>query len=131
MIEDDLESLRKVAKSWNNLDTCFLDKSLADDFIYESQWVLMPIEGKTDFLRYLKSKFRAIRSAIKEVKVTAELAYHPRMHYKPIIVLKQNTMIENRKVSVLIDTKKGRIQRIDACFFPDPDEALLSGECPK
>lgn len=131
MIEEDLESLRQVAKSWNNLDTCFIDMSLADDFIYESQWVLMPIEGKTDFLRYLKSKFRAIRSAIKEVKVTAELAYHPRMHYKPMIVLKQYTSVESRQVSILIKTKRKKIQRIDLCFFPDPNEALLSGECPK
>ena len=133
MIEDDLESLRKVAKSWNNLDTCFIDMSLADDFIYESQWVLMPIEGKTDFLRYLKSKFRAIRSAMlqEEICVTAELAYHPGLHYKPIIVLKQITSTEVRQVSILIETKKSRIQRIDLCFNPDPNEALLSGECPK
>ena len=133
MIQEDLESHRQVAKSWNNLNTCFIENKLAKDFRYESQWVLMPIKGRKEFLRYLKSKFRAIRSAMlrEQICVTAELAYHPGLHYKPIIVLKQITSTEVRQVSILIETKKSRIQRIDLCFNPDPNEALLSGECPK
>jgi hypothetical protein len=39
MIYQEAETLRHLVESWNNLDTSFIDKVLADDFIYESQWV--------------------------------------------------------------------------------------------
>lgn len=39
MIYLEIEYLRKLARSWNNLETSFIENELAADFIYESQWV--------------------------------------------------------------------------------------------
>ena len=133
MVYQETETLRKLAKSWNNLDTSFIESELADDFIYESQWVLTPIEGKKEFLSYLQSKFTAIKKAMQSqtMTVTAELALHPSMQNKPCIVLSQITEEGIRQVSILVNIQQSKIKRIDVCFIPDPTEAELTGEFPK
>lgn len=133
MTQHETESLKKLARSWNNLDTSFIEKELAENFIYGSQWVLTPINGNKAFLNYLQSKFQAIKSVMKRetMSVTAELALHPAIQYKPIIVLTQITGEGVRQVSLLIKTENKKISRIDVCFIPDPREAELTGELPK
>lgn len=133
MIYQETEYLRKLAKSWNNLDASFIEKDLSEDFIYESQWTLTPIEGKQEYLSYLSSKFTAIKTAMQTqiMTVTAELALHPSMQNRPCIVLTQITSEGIRQVSVIIKLQKKLIKRIDVCFIPDPTEAELTGEIPK
>lgn len=133
MIHQETETLRQLAKSWNNLDISFIERELAENFTYESQWVLLPIEGKYEFLKYLQSKFQAIKSAIQKetMTVSAELALHPAMQHKPIIVLTQITGEGVTQVSLLIKIENEKIKRIDVCFIPDPTEAILTGEFPK
>lgn len=132
MIHQETEFLRQLAKSWNNLDTSFIETVLANDFTYESQWVLTPIEGKKFFLSYLHSKFQAIKSAMQKepMTITAELALHPAMQNKPCIVLTQITGEGIRQVSLLIKMEQKKIKRIDVCFVPAPTEAELTGEFP-
>ncbi len=133
MIYQETETLRQLAKSWNNLDTSFIENELADDFIYESQWVLIPIEGKGEFLSYLQSKFTSIKTAMQSqiMTVTAEIALHPSMQNRPCIVLTQITTEGIRQVSLLIKIQERKIKRIDVCFIPDPTEAELTGEFPQ
>lgn len=133
MIYQETEALRQLAKCWNNLDKCFIEKELADDFIYESQWVLTPIEGKVEFISYLHSKFIAIKTAMQSqtMTVTAEIALLPSMQNRPCIVLTQITSQGIRQVAVLIKIQQNKIKRIDVCFIPDPTEAELTGEFPK
>lgn len=132
MRSQEIEILSQLAKSWNNLDVSFIERDLADDFIYESQWALQPIEGKKEFLSYLHSKFSAIKTAKQSqiMTVRAELALHPSIENRPLIVLTQITSEEIRQVSVLIKFHENKIKRIDVCFIPDPSEAELTGECP-
>lgn len=133
MIHQETEALKRLAQSWNNLDSSFIKYDLADNFTYESQWVLTPIEGSQAFLNYLESKFQAIKSAMQKetMTVTAELALHPAIQHKPIIVLTQITSEGVRQVSLLIKMEQDKIKRIDVCFIPDPTEAELTGEIPK
>ncbi len=133
MQKQETNTLRQLAKSWNNLDTSFIERELADDFIYESQWVLTPVKGKREFLSYLHSKFTAIKTAMQSqtMTVTAEIALQPSMQNKPCIVLTQITSEGIRQVSLLIKIQKRKIKRIDVCFIPDPTEAELTGEFPK
>lgn len=133
MQKQETNTLRQLAKSWNNLDTSFIERELADDFIYESQWVLTPVRGKREFLSYLHSKFTAIKTAMQSqtMTVTAEIALQPSMQNKPCIVLTQITSEGIRQVSLLIKIQKRKIKRIDVCFIPDPTEAELTGEFPK
>ena len=133
MISQETESLRKLAQSWNNLETSFIEKEIADDFIYESQWILKPIDRKGEFLSYLKSKFTAIKLAVQSqtMTVTAEIAFHSSMQNKPCIVLSQITSEGIRQVSLLIEIRETKISSIEVCFIPDPKEAILTGEFPK
>ncbi len=125
--------LRQLAKSWNNLDTSFIEPVLARNLIYESQWVLIPIEGKRAFILYLHSKFTAIKLAMQfeHMTVSAELALHPSLQNRPCIVLTQITKQRITQVSVLVKVQERKIERIDICFIPDPADAVLSGEFPK
>jgi len=133
MLYHETEALRQLAKSWNNLDTSFIEYKLADDFIYESQWVLIPIEGKIAFLSYLHSKFIAIKTTMQSqtMTITAEMALLPSMQNKPCIVLTQITSEGIKQVSVLIKIQQQKIKRIEVCFIPNPSEAQLTGEFPK
>lgn len=133
IIYKEKELLRQLAKSWNNLDTRFIQNELDDEVIYESQWVLTPIEGKENFLSYFNSKFSAIKKTMlsNTMTVTAEIALQPSMQDRPCIVLTQITSEGINQVSVLIKLKEYKIKRIDICFIPDPTEAHLSGEFPK
>ena len=133
MVNQEMECLRQLAKSWNNLDISFIEKELAEDLIYESQWVLTPIEGKEKFLAYLNSKFTAIRAAMESQTTTvkAALAMHPSVQNRPCIVLTQNTSEGIRQVLMLIELQERKIKRIDVCFIPDPTKAELTGEFPR
>lgn len=129
----ELENLRKLALSWNNLDINFIQNELMDDFIFESQWVLIPIKGKVEFLSYLQSKFATIKELMcsQAMAVTAEIAFQPSLNNRPCIVLTQTTVEETRQVSILIEIQEKKIKRIDLCFIPNPREAELTGELPK
>ena len=125
--------LVQLAKCWNNLDVSFIENHLAKDIIYESQWVFTPIQGKANFLPYLNSKFKAIRSAISngDMNVAAELAVHPSLSGKECLVLSQTTIQEVVFVLIVIELRQDLIYRIDVCFIPDPEKAILSGIQPK
>jgi hypothetical protein len=124
--------LIQLAKSWNNLDVRFIEHLLAEDFTYESQWVISPIQGKDNFLPYLKSKFHAIAFEIKngEMQVFAELANHPDLQGTDWMVLTQTTKTEILHVLIVIELHEELISRIDICFIPDPETATLTGNQP-
>jgi hypothetical protein len=132
-INSEKDFLKLLAKSWNNLDTQFIENELSEDIIYESQWVLTPIEGKKTLLPYLQSKFLAIKNVMQTnlMIVTAELANCPTIQNRPCIILTQVTQNGITQVSVLIKIQENKISRIDVCFIPDPKEATLTGEFPK
>ncbi len=130
---EEMEALKRLAQSWNNLDQSFIEDQLADDCVYSSQWVLLPIEGRNSFIFYLQSKFQAIKSAMlnERMIIIAELAHQPAISNKPCIILTQITGEEIRQVSVLIKLKNRKVIRIDTCFIPDPTDAELTGEIPR
>lgn len=133
MNHQETEKLKQVAQSWNNLDTSFIEKELAEDFTYESQWVLTPIDCRKEFINFLRAKFHAIKSASRNriMNVSAELAFHPALDHEPIIVLTQITSEGIRQVSLLVKVESDKIKRIEVCYIPDPGEAELTGEFPK
>jgi hypothetical protein len=133
MINQELENLRKLAQSWNNLNINQLLFITDDSIVYESQWVLFPIEGKEQFLNYLKTKFDSIKKEMHKeiISLYAEIAMLPKLENRQCIVLTQITINEIRKVTILIKNSDKKINRIDVCFVPRPDEAILSGEIPK
>ncbi|MCC6448331.1 MAG: hypothetical protein IT215_06580 [Chitinophagaceae bacterium] len=129
----EIELLRYLAKSWNNLDVSFIEEILTDDFIYESQWVLNPLVGKQQFLSYLNAKFSAIKKVrnTQVMTVSAEMAFHKDISERPCLILSQITNSGIRQVSVLVESVGNKLKRIDVCFIPDPSKALLTGEIPK
>jgi hypothetical protein len=132
MIHREKEQLSNLAKSWNNLDTSFIEKVLANNVTYESQWVFQPMQGKENVLSHLSLKFKAIKATmLSEVMVvSAELASLPFMGDRPCIVLTQMTVEGIRQALVLVKIEDTVIRRIDICAIPNPSEAELTGEFP-
>lgn len=126
------EAFIQLAKCWNHQDTEYVSGYLADDLVYDSQWVLATIKGKVDYLEYLKPKFELVKKLCTEGKmsVVAELANLPGLESTPVIILTQVQQKEIVKISILVEEVDGKITHISFCAIPDPHSALLSGVVP-
>ena len=125
----EIEALQTYAKMWNNLDAKPLEAILADDFIYESQKVLQPIESKQEFMDYIKAKLQIIASA--NVAVYAEMGTVAAYGRKqPCVVLAQNSKSDLVALA-LAKMEEGKLKRLDLCIIPSPESAERSGNYPQ
>ena len=122
-----IEKLQLIAKSWNSLDASFLADVLADEVVFESQWVLVSIKGKENFLDYLINKFQSIKEYSQHSLccIRAEVVLHPSLFNSPGLVITQITDSGVNQVSLVIRLKDNLITHIDVCFIPDPTEAIF------
>jgi hypothetical protein len=133
-MKSELELITEVAKSWNNLNISFLEPILAEDFVYNSQWVFDEMKGKQAYLKYISGKFLAIIEGIEKKgnKIIAEIGYctygYPG---KPCIVLTQTTYEKIQSVTLLIEAENNVITKMDLCGVPAPETAKLTGIIPK
>ena len=124
-------ALRKLAKSWNNLDIEYVENILSDDFTYKSQWSSLPVIDKEAFLSYLTRKFKALRDCNDGdlYSVTAEIAIYRRN--SPCIVLSQKADGEFRQVAILVKLRQDKIHRLDIVSISNSKEIVLTGDRPK
>lgn len=127
-----IEAIRQLAKSWNNLDIKLVEEDFADDIVYESQLVFSSLNGKHAVKSYFENKFNSIKNELLKgtMTVKAEIATHPAVRH-PFIVLTQITNNELRQLSIIPKIENGKIKRIDACIIPAPETAELTGDIPK
>lgn len=130
-----------LARAYNNLDVALIEDKLADDIIYESQQVLIPLRGKPGVVEYLEQKFQTI-SDTPEARVFVELAFLDNLdgtmiplafarEGQPCLIMAQGTK-ENRLAVVLVHESFGKISRIDLCTIaPHWSQASGTGEYPK
>ncbi|MBL6771459.1 MAG: nuclear transport factor 2 family protein [Rhizobiales bacterium] len=125
----EVDALRAYARMMNTLDPTHFEALLAEDFVYESQVVLQPLESKQEFLDYIYPKLKTIREA--NTTVFAEmgtLSAYGRVH-QPCVVMAQNDR-ENLTALVLVKLASQLIKRLDICVTPSPKTAQRSGEYP-
>ncbi|MBI5944553.1 MAG: hypothetical protein HY864_09305 [Chloroflexi bacterium] len=125
---DEESALRAYAKMMNTLNVECFEPLLADDFIYESQMVLVPLKSKKEFLDYIYPKLRAIQQA----KATAFAEMGTVMAYRenqPCVILAQADK-SNLVGLVFVKVDGEFIKRLDLCIVPPPQEAKRSGEYP-
>ena len=124
----DIAGLRAYAAMLNTLDVSKLEPFLADDFVYESQMVLVPLASKEAFLDYIRPKLETVKQS--NATVYAELgrvdAYG---REQPCVVLAQDAQ-ENLVGLVLAKSEGGKLKRLDLCIVPSPQTAQRSGEYP-
>ena len=56
-----VDTLQAYARMMNTLDSTHFEALLAEDFVYESQVVLQPLQSKQEFLDYIYPKLKTIR----------------------------------------------------------------------
>ena len=127
MLLQQIEKLKLIAQSWKSLDASILADVLDDNIKFESQWVLVSIEGKEEFLDYLTHKFQSIREYSQDnlCHISADVVLHPSLFNTPGLVITQITNEGVNQVSLVIRIKDNLITRIDVCFIPDPTDAIF------
>lgn len=120
--------LRAYAKMMNTLRTEPLEDLIAEDFTYESQWVVQALDSKQAFLSYIRTKLQTIAQAKATVyaEMGVVLAYGER---QPCVVLAQDER-SNLVGLVLAKVKDNKLARLDLCFVPPPQTAERSGDYP-
>lgn len=121
------DALIAYAKMMNTLDSTEFESLLADDFQYESQTVLTPVNGKKEFIEYIRPKLSTIKNS--NAVVFAELAQLDAYGQKDCVLIAQNDK-DNLLATVYTQVKDNRIIRIDMCIVPDPKTALRTGVYP-
>ncbi len=130
-----------IAKAYNNLNVSYIEDKLADDVVYESQQVLVPLRGKKAVLEYLQKKFETIGNTPDAV-LYVELAFLENLddsmiplafarEGQPCLIMAQGR--SDRKLAVVVaHAFNGRISRIDLCTVaPHWSQAKGTGEFPK
>jgi hypothetical protein len=119
------QALRAYATMMNTLDAKDFERLLADDCHYESFWVFAEIKSKQEFLVYITSKLRAIRTSGK--KVWAELGH---CFWGPCVVIAEDER-DNLIATVVVEVEGDKIKRIDMCGVPSAYLARRTGEYPR
>lgn len=125
---NEAELLIEYAKSWNKLDISYIENLLDEDLEYASQWVFETMYGKDAYLEYLEGKYNAIRNSSN--LPVAELGYY-KVAYgeenKACLVITQG----NEKTAILVQTKNGKLSKINMVGIPLPKNAILFDMKPK
>lgn len=121
------DALIAYAKMMNTLDSTEFELLLEDNFSYESQTVMKPINGKKEFIEYIRPKLRAIK--ISSTAIFAELAELNAYGQKDCVLIAQNDK-DNLVATVYAKVNGSKIVRLDMCTVPDPKSALRTGIYP-
>lgn len=120
-----LEACRAYARMVNTLDPSHLGPWLADDLVYNSQWVFDEMRGKQTYLHYITSKFQAIRESGSQVR--AEIAYTGLLGIGSCVIVGQT---ENQAGVLVLKMEDGKIASMCMCCVPAPEECTPTGEFP-
>jgi len=108
------EAATVFARAWNRLDSTEFIRLLAEDAVYESQWVFTPMEGREAISHYLTGKMETIKTSGKKVRAELTTARCGYKHGKPCVVLKQGDNRDTDSVMVF-EVAGDRIKRCDLC----------------
>ncbi len=122
------DALIAYAKMMNTLDSTEFESLLADDFQYESQTVLTPLNGKKEFIEYITEKLCTIKNS--RSVMYAELAQLDAYGQKDCVLIAQNDK-DNLLATVYTKVRESKIIRIDMCIIPDPKTALRTAIYPE
>ena len=124
----EFDALQSYARMMNTLNAQPFEEILADDFVYESQHVLQPIESKNAFMDYIVPKLQTVARA--NATVFAEMGNVSVCGTnRPCVILAQHDK-SNLGALVLAEVEGNKLKRIDLCIVPPPQSAERSGEYP-
>lgn len=113
-----------LSHAYNTQNVAILEKVLANDLLYTSQWVLEEMRGKQAFLNYLSKKFRTIQKAGSAIY--AELASYRGKH---CLVIAQGSK-EIPVATLIVMSVGSKITEIHMCEVPHFSECDRFGIYP-
>lgn len=128
MPNNQLRIIKQIATAYNRFDYSLFEPLLADNSVYESQMVHVPMNGKENFLAFIKAKFKTIQET--NAIVFAEIGYlslksqtgNPKFLMKentPCIIIAQGNK-ENKASILLIKVKDDLVTQMDMCTKVQP-----------
>jgi len=112
----------------NTMSVGSFEGILADDFTYESHYVIEALESKQAFLEYIKPRLQTIAQA--DARIFAEMGTVSACgERQPCVVLAQYS--KSILVGLVLAKVQGnKLSRLDLCIDPAPESADRSGEYP-
>jgi len=100
---------------YNTWDYKHIERHLAEDIVYSSAWVLLPIEGKTSFINFIQRKLRTMRFASKAGKLNLTVTKVPRHRsdYADLIKLSYKTLTAEKEVLIKVIVNNSIIKSIE------------------
>lgn len=121
---DEMVACNLLAHAYNTQSAAILEKVLAVDLLYTSQWVFEEMRGKQTFLDYLSAKFRTIQKAGSAI--FAELASYRGKH---CLVIAQGSRA-NPVATMIVVSVGSKITEIHMCEVPHFSECGRFGIYP-
>lgn len=121
------KALIAYAEMMNTLNSDNFIKLLADDFVFNSQWVFEEISNKQDYINYINAKFETIRTT--QAIPAAELGIVNAYGHKQCVVIAQPTR-DDLTATVFIDVADGKIKQLSMCLVPSPYSVKRTGIYP-
>jgi hypothetical protein len=122
------DALRAYAKMLNSLRPDAVEHLLAEEFVYESQYVIQPLTSREQFLDYIRPKLETIARA--KATVYAEMGtVDTGGKREPCVVLAQDS--KSNLIGLAFATVSGdKLTRLDLCIIPRPQSAQRTGDYP-
>lgn len=121
---DEILACKHLATAYNSRNASLIEKLLADDMLYTSQWVSEEMRGKRAFLDYLSAKFNTITKAGSAI--FAELANY---RGKRCLIIALGAK-GNPVATILMKSVGSKIIEIHLCEVPHYTECERLGLYP-
>lgn len=104
----------KYAKAWNTLDPYEFIEVLADDVVYDSQYVLESLHGKETFRQYIQSKMSAVANSNAIVKCDVGETTQSVDKTPCALLFQSNTTTPD--AIILFKITEEKVSKIDLCI---------------
>ena len=121
------DALSIYARMLHTLDSSDFESFLSEDFSYSSQKVLIDMNSKDEFIKYIRPKLEIIKKS--KSPVYAELGICPAYDHTDCLIMAQGDK-SNLIGVAYASVKEGKISGLSLCIVPTPGSAERSGIYP-
>lgn len=121
--------LVEIAKCWNDLDISCIEKILADDLEYYSDWWIESMYGKDNYLYYLAEKFKSLhgQSGAKPKAAMAYEVYEWSPEKRPCLIITQKLGGTVNTMSIHVQVRDARVYYMSMTTVPSDRATLYYG----
>lgn len=107
--------IQSLIQMYNTWDYKHIEGHISEDIVYSSAWVLLPIEGKTSFINFIKKKLRTMQLANEAGKLDLVVTKVRRQKFihADFIKLSYRTSMAEKEVLIKVTINHSLIKSIE------------------